>query len=471
MTTYTLPPGAWLSGMLPADGRSPSVPGSAPAAAALGAGWWPEVRRGSPFSAGLWPEVRRGAPVSAMLWPEVQPGAQANAGLWPDVRAGASDAAAWWPDKGRRGAPTGTPWWPEPHPSAGAAAPWQGVAPDWVYASGAEALLARALQTVHNRIVQPIDPRRPKALGPQTPATDDALWRWQRPYRVAAVQAEILGRMVVQKREVWWVPAPSKSMRAQCSFSLMLADNLNRDLQVDKVLRAAVEREERLPEILAQAGDIGVFFDAITGIDRSQAPRLAELLEVAWNVTTLVLMALKNSVAEWRPVQRSAQVMPVIATPGHGALPSGHAAMATVASELLSSLLYPARSERRMQLDRLARRIAFNRVVAGVHFPMDSAAGYALGRQLAALLAATARNEELPQPLTHLVTDDSELHEIPLDDSPAALVKAALRAAQAAAEPAVKKPPAAASMTPERGTPLLELLWSAAAHEVAQLRV
>jgi len=46
--------------------------------------------------------------------------------------------------------------------------------------------------------------------------------------------------------------------------------------------------------------------------------------------------------------------------------------------------------DRSEQLDRLARRIAFNRVVAGVHFPVDSQAGYALGTQLARLLAALA---------------------------------------------------------------------------------
>ena len=55
---------------------------------------------------------------------------------------------------------------------------------------------------------------------------------------------------------------------------------------------------------------------------------------------------------------------------------------------LLSELLYPAGDARRSALDRLARRIAFNRVVAGVHFPIDSAAGSALAHQLAATLVA-----------------------------------------------------------------------------------
>jgi hypothetical protein len=166
--------------------------------------------------------------------------------------------------------------------------------------------------------------------------------------------------------------------------------------QIDKVLRAAVEREDRLPEILTQAQDLGAYFDAVSGVDRLQAPRLAELLQAASDATSHVLMALKHAAAVWRPHQRNSAIQPVIPTPGHGSLPSGHATIAALLAGLYVQLLPQASPQLREQLDRLARRIAFNRVVAGVHFPIDSEVGYALGAQIAAELGAHARGEQPP---------------------------------------------------------------------------
>jgi len=140
-----------------------------------------------------------------------------------------------------------------------------------------------------------------------------------------------------------------------------------------------------LPEILAQSDDLLSFFRVVLGIDSTASPILAEVLAVAWQWATPLVMALKNDVAALRPVQRAPSVMPVIATPAHGALPSGHATMSVLTSEILAALLFDSdpTHPRVLQMDRLVRRMAFNRVVAGVHFPVDSAAGYALGLQLA----------------------------------------------------------------------------------------
>lgn len=46
---------------------------------------------------------------------------------------------------------------------------------------------------------------------------------------------------------------------------------------------------------------------------------------------------------------------------------------------------------RRVQLERQAARISVNRVVAGVHFPVDAFAGEALGRCLAAFFLQKCR--------------------------------------------------------------------------------
>jgi hypothetical protein len=73
----------------------------------------------------------------------------------------------------------------------------------------------------------------------------------------------------------------------------------------------------------------------------------------------------------------------MILTPGHGSLPSGHATEAFMTARVLEALLAPAGdSLLHDQLMRQAARIAINRQIAGVHFPVDSAAGQVLGLAL-----------------------------------------------------------------------------------------
>jgi hypothetical protein len=86
------------------------------------------------------------------------------------------------------------------------------------------------------------------------------------------------------------------------------------------------------------------------------------------------------------------QIQPMIATPGHGALPAAHAVEAFIVAEVLKHLVDPAGAEvdlRRM-LDRAAARISVNRTVAGVHFPADSTSGGMLGQTLGEYFCARA---------------------------------------------------------------------------------
>ncbi len=119
-----------------------------------------------------------------------------------------------------------------------------------------------------------------------------------------------------------------------------------------------------------------------------------DLLYMALNVTRIVEMRLKHALACRRPVDYSPQLQPAIATPGHGSFPSGHATEAFVCAFLLEALVRKARGIRSTRLDhplalqllRHAERIAVNRTVAGVHFPVDSVAGMVLGRSIAELI-------------------------------------------------------------------------------------
>jgi PAP2 superfamily len=125
-----------------------------------------------------------------------------------------------------------------------------------------------------------------------------------------------------------------------------------------------------------------------------------------------------------RPVDLSPQIQPVIETPGHSAYPSGHATEAFATATLLAALKLTGtgiddaklvdgvlnRLSRATEtapvtdpvilLYRLAARIADNRTVAGVHYPVDSAHGALLGLSttLAIIAHCLGGGPEMPVP-------------------------------------------------------------------------
>jgi hypothetical protein len=89
----------------------------------------------------------------------------------------------------------------------------------------------------------------------------------------------------------------------------------------------------------------------------------------------------------------------MITTPGHGTFPMGHATQTYAVGHVLKELLnldpgYPTVIE---QLDRQAARIATNRVIAGVHFPVDSMAGRMLGVALGEYFVGRCTGNTAPQ--------------------------------------------------------------------------
>jgi membrane-associated phospholipid phosphatase len=290
-------------------------------------------------------------------------------------------------------------------PATGSPWPWQGVDAPWTF-EDAWTVLGQALRKTRARIVQPSDlpdPPPPPGQLARDPVARPAIWRWAPEFRVQALLAQLHGRTLVQDGRVHLLsPLEGRSVVAR-----LLAD-VEVDLpridwpdQIDKVMRAAVEREDRLPEILAQVNSLAPFYESITGISAAVAPLARQLLDVAEAWTIDILMNLKNHLAARRPVELSGAIVPVIATPGHGSVPSGHATLAALLSTFWSTLLYPdAPAHPRIgELDRLARRIAFNRTVAGVHFPVDNEVGYRLGVQLARAFFALAGDPQRVRPM------------------------------------------------------------------------
>jgi membrane-associated phospholipid phosphatase len=153
--------------------------------------------------------------------------------------------------------------------------------------------------------------------------------------------------------------------------------------QLPMVQSWAELRDERTAEILAQIDNQFPFIAAATGLNVSGKPRTMEWLTVAIQFTIAVESMFKHAFACYRPVHLSPQVQPIITTPGHSSYPMGHAAQAFATVVALAALVnIPKAHATYRQLYLQARRISVNRTVAGVHFPIDAAAGQSLGLSL-----------------------------------------------------------------------------------------
>jgi hypothetical protein len=145
-------------------------------------------------------------------------------------------------------------------------------------------------------------------------------------------------------------------------------------------------REDRASEVLAQLGPPTAFWSSIVYLHPDRRRWTLELLDMALRLANFVEHRLKQAHASRRPIEHSPQIQPIILTPGHSAFPSGHGTEAFMIAYILWRLqttVAPAKNVLWLEeLMRQAARVAINRTVAGVHFPVDSAAGQLLGLTL-----------------------------------------------------------------------------------------
>ncbi|WP_371426272.1 phosphatase PAP2 family protein [Tardiphaga sp.] len=141
-------------------------------------------------------------------------------------------------------------------------------------------------------------------------------------------------------------------------------------------------REDRLAEIVTELGPQYAFWSSVVNLHPDRTKKTIELLDAALRFANAVEMRIKHAMACWRPYELSPQVQPIILTPGHGTFPSGHSTENHMIARILWEL-YGREPNLGEQLMRQAARIAVNRTVAGVHFPVDTAAGQVLGLSLA----------------------------------------------------------------------------------------
>jgi hypothetical protein len=165
----------------------------------------------------------------------------------------------------------------------------------------------------------------------------------------------------------------------------------------------ADQRADRAAEILTQTGFPSDYFASILGINGGTNRHCFELIGITQVMAAHVAMITKHHLACLRPDRRGATVMPMIPTPAHGSFPSAHAAEAFAVATVLSGLLdalasqsaerqpYPLTERLVALLYKQAERIAVNRTVAGVHYPIDTWAGAALGEVVGQIILANCR--------------------------------------------------------------------------------
>ena len=169
--------------------------------------------------------------------------------------------------------------------------------------------------------------------------------------------------------------------------------------QLELVAAYADLRPDRASEIVAELPYPVTFWASVLGLQAHRHGKTLQLLDLVLALATHVEMRFKHIFAVPRPTDFSPQIQPMIPVPGHGSWPSGHATEAFLTATVLEALLNdaspasaPNGTASREQFQRLAARIAINRTVAGVHFPVDSAVGRLLGTALGEFLVARATN-------------------------------------------------------------------------------
>lgn len=171
-----------------------------------------------------------------------------------------------------------------------------------------------------------------------------------------------------------------------------IADLLGDD-QLGFVLAHAQLRDERQNEIYEQVDEILPFFASILNMQEDRHQYTLELFDAMLTAVRDCHMQMKHRLAVPRPADLDPRVQPMLPDPGHGSCPSGHATESRFVAEVLRALLGQAWVHQDVgdylsgistQCCRLAKRIAINRTIAGLHYAIDNAHGETLAFSLAA---------------------------------------------------------------------------------------
>ena len=188
--------------------------------------------------------------------------------------------------------------------------------------------------------------------------------------------------------------------------------------QVLSVLDSAADRDDRFAEIIDQHDAEGAinYWLGMLSIDPARHPKTYLLIRVAARIGETVVMGLKNEWLAPRPSQLCPGIVPMIDPPATPTYPAGHALQSRLISKFLEAfdlgrpLATPTPQQPRIPqgpllLAKLADRVAENRVIAGLHFPIDNDAGRMVADEIMTLLWPSPTTADPTGMLGTLVND------------------------------------------------------------------
>lgn len=242
-----------------------------------------------------------------------------------------------------------------------------------------------------NPVVQPAWSGLPGAgvVQPDAAPRDRTLFGYEASVRQALVAGELVSQLAVTGGAQAVVLADrATTVASLASPAAYLAREVEHVVAVSQTLYS-VASGGPLSTLVAQDGDPLVPFAFLLGLTSAARPRTVELVGVATEVLGLCIFSLKHRLGVRRPHELSSRVVPVLDVPTHLSCPGGHAAKAWMAATLLKALVGP-RTAFADRADALAALVGENRVLAGLHYPVDNAAGEVLGRAFGHWLLAVA---------------------------------------------------------------------------------
>ena len=188
-------------------------------------------------------------------------------------------------------------------------------------------------------------------------------------------------------------------------------DNSPRKLteEINVLIRSADFRQERLAEIVSQAQDLSLPWADLLMASPASRPATWTLLSAAMAIGHMVAMCLKARFNRARPVQVYPALLPPVLTPPHASFPNSH----SLQSHLIANGISKAVPELSEAAGSLARRIAENREVAGLHFPSDTAAGQEYAGAIANILLDTRRCPEFVRLLAEVKQEWGPVMRVP----------------------------------------------------------
>jgi len=162
-----------------------------------------------------------------------------------------------------------------------------------------------------------------------------------------------------------------------------------------------------MSEAMAQRQNIAAYWRGVLMFNKGSHPATCRLIGIARTVGQFQVMHYKRIYNRERPSQLSPSLLPPINPPGHASFPSGHATEAYLMARCLEEVMPDAAKKPPVTaptattaapgpvyfyerlgspLQHMARRIARNREVLGLHYRSDSEAGKALAAKTYGIL-------------------------------------------------------------------------------------